>query len=153
LKFYYGENKVPDELWQYRDEPEQGKNKFSHWVWRQYASSVWMDIRTSNSVACGDGRSCKAVLAYKEAREEDDEKHVHPLQLDVIHRAVQLWSNPGDVVFTPFMGVGSEVYAPVYQGRRGVGVELKTAYFKQAVRNLASIEEDRNRDNSGGLFA
>jgi DNA modification methylase len=153
LKVYYGETRVPDELWQYRDEPEQAKNKFSHWVWRQYASSVWMDIRTANSTPCGDGRKCKAILAYKEAREEDDEKHVHPLQLDVIHRAVQLWSNPGDVVFTPFMGVGSEVYAPVYQGRRGIGAELKTSYFKQAVRNLASVDDDRRQDEAGGLFA
>jgi DNA modification methylase len=152
LKEYYGGNTIPEQLWQYRDEPEQAKNRFSHWIWRQYASSVWMDIRTSNSQPCGDGRSCKAILAYKEARDPDDEKHVHPLQLDVIYRAVQLWSNPRDVVLTPFMGVGSEVYAPVYQGRRAVGVELKESYFRQAAKNVAEASQDRARDSAGGLF-
>jgi DNA modification methylase len=152
IKEYYGAEQIPEELWQYRDEPEQSKNRFSHWIWRRYASSVWMDIRTANAVPCGDGRTCKAVLSYKEARDPEDEKHVHPLQLDVIHRAVQLWSNPGETVLTPFMGVGSEVYGPVYQGRRGIGVELKKSYFRQAVRNLAEVDTDRNADMVGGLF-
>ena len=75
-------------------------------------------------------------MPYREARGEDDEKHVHPLQLDVIDRCLTLWSNPGETVFTPFMGVGSEVYASVVQGRRGIGAELKETYFNQAVRNL-----------------
>lgn len=152
LKHYYGADQIPEELLQFRDEPEQSKNRFSHWIWRRYASSVWMDIRTSNNVPTGDGRTCKAVLAYKEARDPEDEKHVHPLQLDVIHRATQLWSNPNDVVFTPFMGVGSEVYGPLYQGRRAVGVELKESYFRQAVRNVAEVDEDRRAEMAGGLF-
>ncbi len=152
LKEYYGEAQIPEHLWQFKDEPEQGKNRFSHWIWRQYASCVWQDIRQSNKQLTGDGRSCRAVLSYKEARDPEDEKHVHPLQLDVIHRAVALWSNPGDTVLTPFMGVGSEVYASVYQGRKGVGVELKPSYFRQAAKNLTDIDADRLADLNGGLF-
>ena len=102
--------------------------KRSHNIWRAYASPVWMDIRQTNT------------LNAKVAREADDEKHLCPLQLDVIERACVLWSNPGEVVFTPFMGVGSEVYGAVMNGRKGMGVELKTAYYNQAVRNLAAVE-------------
>ena len=76
------------------------------------------------------------VLPFREARDSEDEKHVHPLQLDVIDRCVQLWSNPGEIVFTPFMGVGSEVYGAVMAGRRGVGAELKGSYYRQAVKNI-----------------
>lgn len=103
---------------------DQKLNRFSHWIWRRYASSIWDDIRL--------GR----VLPYEESKEEDDEKHVHPLQLDVIDRIIQMRSNPGEVVLTPFMGVGSEVYSAVMAGRRGIGAELKASYYKQAVRNL-----------------
>ena len=80
------------------------------------------------------------VLPYRAAKEGEDEKHVHPLQLDVIERAVVMWSNPGEVVLTPFMGVGSEVYGAVINGRRAIGSELKTAYYAQAVRNLESVD-------------
>jgi DNA modification methylase len=76
------------------------------------------------------------VLPFRDSKEEDDEKHVHPLQLDVIDRLVDLYSNEGEVVLTPFMGVGSEVYSPVSMGRKAIGVELKDSYFKQAVINL-----------------
>lgn len=103
-------------------------NKLSHYIWQRYASSVWDDIRINN------------VLKYKNTKDEDDEKHVHPLQLDVIDRCVTLWSNPGEVVFTPFMGVGSEVYSPVSLGRKAIGVELKRSYYKQAVLNLKDIK-------------
>jgi DNA modification methylase len=75
-------------------------------------------------------------LPYKESRDEEDEKHVHPLQLDVIDRCLALWSNPGETVLTPFMGVGSEVYSAVRAGRRGVGVELKPSYYRQAQKNI-----------------
>ena len=81
-------------------------NKKSHLIWQRYASSVWDDIRIDN------------VLPFRDSKEEDDEKHVHPLQLDVIDRVVELWSNPGEVVLTPFMGVGSEVYSPVSMEER-----------------------------------
>jgi len=109
-------------------------NKLGHWIWQQYASSIWDDIRV--------GR----VLPYRAARDPDDEKHVHPLQLDVIDRAMQLWSNPGETILTPFMGVGSEVYGAVRAGRRAIGIELKPSYYRQAVKNiragvLGAIEE------------
>jgi DNA modification methylase len=101
------------------------ENKLSHITWQRYASSVWDDIRIDN------------VLPFKDGKEEDDEKHVHPLQLDVIDRIVELYSNHNEVVLTPFMGVGSEVYSPVSLGRTAIGIELKDSYFKQAIRNLA----------------
>jgi DNA modification methylase len=103
-------------------------NKLSQIIWQRYASSVWDDIRNDN------------ILPFRDSREEDDEKHVHPLQLDVIDRSVSLWSNPNDVVLTPFMGVGSEVYSPVSQGRKAIGIELKESYFKQAILNLKEAE-------------
>jgi len=131
LHSYAGERQMPRELLEWKGhEGKQTENRFSHWIWRQYASCVWDDIRIDN------------VLAYEESRDKDDERHVHPLQLDVIERAVVLWSNPGDVVFTPFMGVGSEVYGAVLNGRKGVGVELKSSYYRQAVRNLSQIARD-----------
>lgn len=105
------------------------ENKASHIMWRRYASSVWDDIRNEN------------VLPFKDGKEEDDEKHVHALQLDVIDRLVVLYSNPDEVVLTPFMGVGSEVYSPVSLGRKAIGIELKDSYFKQAVLNLKDAEK------------
>lgn len=127
---YHGEREVPHELHGKRGmKGDQKLNQFSQWIWRQYASSVWMDIRIDE------------VLDSSDSREPEDEKHVHPLQLDVIERAVQMWSNPGEIVLTPFMGVGSEVYGAVRAGRRGIGFELKTSYFDQAVRNLAKLNK------------
>lgn len=108
-------------------------NKLSHIIWQRYASSVWDDIRIDN------------VLQYKESKEEDDEKHVHPLQLDVVYRITELYSNIGEVVLTPFMGVGTEVYAPVSVNRKGIGIELKESYYKQAVNNLKTIESPEKR--------
>lgn len=123
---YAGWREVPPELRDYKSWPHhQTGNKYSQWIWRQYASAFWDDIRLDR------------VLPYHEAREEDDERHVHPLQLDVIDRAVQLWSNPGEVVWTPMMGVGSEVWSAVGNRRLGMGAELKASYYKQAVRNMA----------------
>lgn len=132
LLSYAGENQIPTELHHFRGmKGDQKKNQFSQWIWRQYASSVWMDIRIDN------------VLDSSEARDPEDEKHVHPLQLDVIERSVQMWSNPGDVVLTPFMGVGSEVYGAVAAGRRGIGCELKPSYFRQAVKNLQRLADSK----------
>ena len=112
---------------------DQKKNIYSHWVWRQYASSFWDDVRIDR------------VLPYKEAREEEDEKHVHPLQLDVIERIIVLRSNPGEVVFSPYGGVGSEPYGALINGRKAIMAELKTSYYKQALLNLASakVESDQ----------
>jgi len=129
LTEYAGELEVPHELHRYRGyEGKQTENRYSHWIWRRYASAFWDDIRI--------GR----VLPYRESRDEEDEKHMHPLQLDVIHRCLQLWSNPGERVLTPFMGVGSEVYESVRCGRYGIGVELKPSYYRQAVKNLAAVD-------------
>lgn len=114
-------------------------NKLSHIIWQRYASSVWDDIRIDN------------VLQYKESKDEDDEKHVHPLQLDVIDRIVELYSNPGEIVLTPFMGVGSEVYGPVSYGRKAIGIELKESYFKQAIKNLEGVKS-RFVDTQNKLF-
>jgi len=126
LKKYAGEEPIPGDLLagfsNYTG--DQRKNLLSHWIWRRYASPVWMDIRS--------GR----LMPYKEARETDEEKHVCPLQLDVIERCLTLWSNPGDVVLTPFLGVGSEAYASLINGRRAIGVELKETYYRQALRNI-----------------
>lgn len=131
---YAGESQPPGDVLHYRGhQGKQTENRYSHWIWRQYASSVWDDIRM--------GR----VLPFKDSKDPDDEKHVHPLQLDVIDRAVELRTNPGEVVFTPFMGVGSEVYSAVRLGRRGMGVELKPSYYKQAslnVREAATADAD-----------
>jgi hypothetical protein len=122
---YAGERVPPSELLPYRGYTgKQTENRWSHWIWRQYASCMWDDIRTQR------------VLPYQEARDSEDEKHVHPLQLDVIDRCVELFSNPGEKVFTPFMGVGSEVYSPVMLGRLGIGVELKPSYYRQAAKNV-----------------
>jgi DNA modification methylase len=104
------------------------ENKLSHLTWQRYASSVWDDIRIDN------------VLPFKDSKDPEDEKHVHPLQLDVIDRLVYLYSNPGEVVLTPFMGVGSEVFSAVSLGRKAIGIELKDSYYKQAKQNLKEAE-------------
>lgn len=135
LHSYAGSRLMPHELCEWKGHTgKQTENRFSHWIWRQYASAFWDDIRIDR------------VLPYKESRDADDEKHCHPLQLDVIERAVTLWSNPGEIVFTPFMGVGSEVYGAVLSGRKGMGVELKPTYYNQAVRNLADVENHVEQD-------
>jgi DNA modification methylase len=125
LTDYAGARRIPDELLSYRGwSGNQIENRYSHWIWRQYASAFWDDVRIDR------------VLPFKAARDQEDEKHVHPLQLDVIDRIIVLWSNPDEVVLTPFMGVGSEVYGALTNQRRGIGVELKQTYYRQAVRNV-----------------
>jgi hypothetical protein len=117
-----------------RHRAETGKEPwpYEQWasilVWQRYASPVWMDIDQTRT------------LQYRGGRDEKDEQHISPLQLDVIERCIDLWSNPGDVVLTPFLGIGSEVYGAVCAGRRGVGFELKPSYFRQAVKNLANAQ-------------
>ncbi len=114
------------QLWEHLNKVNETNKitKLNHYIWQRYASSVWDDIRIDN------------VLPFKDSKEEDDEKHVHPLQLDVIDRLVELYSNPDEVVLTPFMGVGSEVFSPVSMGRKAIGIELKDSYFKQAILNM-----------------
>jgi DNA modification methylase len=141
LHEYAGENQPPSELLRYRGmKGDQKMNRFSQYIWRQYASCVWMDIRIDR------------VLPYRDSKEGEDEKHVHPLQLDVIDRSVVMWSNPGETVLTPFMGVGSEVFGAVRNGRRGIGFELKTAYFLQAKQNLEAVD-DMPSDDQLDMFA
>jgi DNA modification methylase len=102
---------------------------YSIQVWQRYASPVWFDISQTN-----------VLQGYKYASSEEDERHICPLQLDVIERAVKLWSNEGDTVFSPFAGIGSEGYQSVMMNRKFVGVELKEAYFMQAVKNINKAE-------------
>lgn len=141
LHEYAGEREMPAELLRYKGwTGKQTENRFSHWIWRNYASCFWDDIRLDN------------VLPYEESKDEGDERHQHPLQLDVIERAVTLWSNEGDVVLTPFMGVGSEVYGAVKLGRKGLGCELKPSYFRQAVKNLKILDEKKESKQEAMLF-
>lgn len=133
LTEYAGERPIPEELLRHRGEKRQQLNRLSQWIWRQYASCFWDDIRIDR------------VLKYKSARETDDEKHVCPLQLDVIERCLTLWSNSGDVVLTPFMGVGSEVATAVRMKRKTVGVELKPSYYRQAKRNIEDALKNQRK--------
>ena len=140
LDSYAGSREMPVELLRYKGwKGNQILNRYSHWIWRQYASAFWDDVRIDR------------VLPFRQARDEEDEKHVHPLQLDVIERVLTLWSNPGEIVATPFMGVGSEVYVSVAQGRRAIGWELKPSYYSQAKRNLESGVASNWTDSTGQL--
>lgn len=130
LEYYAGERQIPHDLLKFRNyQGNQIENVYSHWIWRQYASAFWDDVRLDN------------VLPFIDSRCDQDEKHVHPLQLDVIERCIILWSNPDEVIFTPFMGVGSEVYGAVKLYRKGIGVELKESYFNQAIQNMRLIKK------------
>ena len=138
---YAGSEPIPADLLSSRGfDGDQKQNRYSHWIWRRYASSVWDDIRIDR------------VLPFRDAKDEDDEKHVHPLQLDVIERYVDLRTLPGETVVTPFMGVGSEVYIPVQMGRRGIGSELKPSYYQQAERNLAAVDQEAPGQADAPLF-
>lgn len=129
---------IPDYLITMRTPGEQSQrvthDDYPVDLWQKVASPVWMDINPSDT------------LQYRSAREHDDERHICPLQLDVIRRGIQLWTNPGDVVLSPFMGIGSEGYVALELGRKFVGVELKASYFEQAVRNLASAATEQAAD-------
>jgi DNA modification methylase len=130
LTEYYGERQPPADVQKYRGwTGNQIENRYSHWIWRQYASAFWDDVRIGN------------VLPFRGSKDSDDEKHVHPLQLDVINRAIILWSNPSENILTPFMGVGSEVFCAVRRGRRGIGIELKPSYYRQAAKNIEHAKD------------
>lgn len=138
LSNYVGDRAIPSDLVKkYNGWKNPRTNKLSHWIWQQYASSFWDDIRAGN------------VLPYRLSRESEEEKHVCPLQLDVIERCIILWSNKGENVLTPFMGVGSEVYGALLHRRKGIGIELKLSYFKQALRNLEKVKIDMSKRKSG----
>ena len=133
---------IPDYLVTMR-KPGENPERVSHTedgfpvqVWQKYASPVWMDINPSDT------------LAYREARENDDERHICPLQLQVIERGIELWSNPGDTVFSPFAGIGSEGYMAIKMGRKFIGAELKASYWQQACKNMGQAKREQV-----GLFA
>ena len=132
-------NGIPDYLVTMR-KPGENQEPIAHTheefpvdLWQKIASPVWMDINQSNT------------LQFRHAREQDDERHIAPLQLDVIERALMLWSNPDDVVFSPFLGIGSEGYQSVKQGRKFIGTELKPSYFEVAKKNLHRAVEESNQ--------
>jgi len=129
-----GLSPIPDENLSYRSKKgiTPRENKWSHWIWRQYASSVWKDVRPGH------------LLPYHDSKEEDSEKHICPLQLDTIDRIIELYSNTGDTILTPFLGVGSEAYCAVKKNRKAIGIELKKSYFDQACKNLSRVEDEKN---------
>lgn len=135
FEYYIGDGNAPEPIENRlkRQSQEEAEKWYSIEVWQRYASPVWMDINQSRT------------LQYRAGRDEKDEQHISPLQLDVIERCIHLWSNPDDIVFTPFMGIGSEVYGAVELGRKGIGIELKPSYFKQAVKNLEGVKNKMNR--------
>ena len=136
LTRYAGARLIPAELLSYKGfNGNQIENRYSHWIWRQYASAFWDDVRIDR------------VLPYKQARDREDEKHIHPLQLDVIERCIILWSNPGETILTPFMGVGSEVYGALKLGRRGIGMELKPTYYQQSLNNIQNAVKHWGEDS------
>jgi len=129
LQEYAGEKLMPSDLLKYKNwGGNQIENRYSHWIWRQYASSFWDDIRIDR------------VLPYQDSSDPEDEKHVHPLQLDVYERALTLYSNEGETLLEPFMGVGSGVWAAVENRRKAIGCELKRSYFRQAIMNLEQVQ-------------
>lgn len=135
LYYFVGDDSLPSQSEVQRDDGSVAKfPKGSATVidvWQRYASPIWMDINQTRT------------LQFAAARENDDERHICPLQLDVIERAMQLWSKPGDVVFTPFLGIGSEAYVAVKMGRKAIGSELKPSYFNLAARNLKDAEKSQ----------
>lgn len=135
FEYYVGDNPPPTFDRYERDDGRlyftPGNNGTSIDVWQRYASPIWDDINQTDT------------LNFREGRDSDDERHICPLQLDVIERCIQLWSNPGDVVWTPFMGIGSEVYMAVKLGRKAIGVELKSSYYQLAVRNIEQADKNQ----------
>jgi DNA modification methylase len=129
-------NFTAEQLWSYLQATKEDDkiSKLNHYIWQRYASSVWDDVREGN------------VLSFKDAKEDDDEKHVTPTQLDVLDRLVDLYSNPNEVVFSPFMGIGTDIYSPVSMGRKAIGIELKDSYYKQALLNMKTAKS-RFKDN------
>lgn len=131
LTAYAGARQMPADVLAYKNwKGSQLHNRFSHWIWQRYADAFWDDVRLDR------------VLKHKAARDEEDERHVHPLQMDVIERGLTLWSNPGETILTPFMGVGSEVCGALANGRKAIGIELKPSYYRQALKNITETVKD-----------
>jgi DNA modification methylase len=115
-------------------------NRLSHFIWKRYADCMWEDIRANE------------FLTYKDAKDENDERHLTPTSLDIIDRVITMYSNPNEVLLTPFMGCGTEVYASVSLGRFGIGIELKHNYFKQSIENLSNVKSRFDIDKQQSLF-
>lgn len=128
-----GENQEPVDgpLEHWAGEPFESERNRSIDIWQRYAKPVWSDIRQTRT------------LPFREGRNERDEVHITPLQLDVVERCLELWTNPNDVVLTPFLGIGTEIYVAVEMQRRGLGIELKPSYYIQAVKNLRKMQTHR----------
>ena len=139
LTEYAGERSIPRELSHYNGHADPKTNKRSHWIWQQYASPVWFDIRQGN------------VLPHQQAKDKDDQRHICPLQIDVVERCLTLWSNEGDVVLDPFGGVGTTGYVAVKNGRKAIMVELKRSYFRQMRRNMKSLRLEQRKTQQGLL--
>ncbi len=134
FEYYNGTDTFPDKY-----EPDNGRlNRGSIMTWQRYASPIWMDIKPNNT------------LQHRAAREAEDERHICPLQLDVIERALQLWSNEGDTVLTPFLGIGSEAYQSLKMNRKAIGIELKESYFNQAAKNVEFALKERKQSSLFG---
>jgi DNA methylase len=133
---YAGFREMPSDRLPYRGwKGDQTKNLYSHWIWRQYASSIWDDIRINRTV------QSLFEPEFETSRDDKDDRHMHPLQLDVVERCCVLWSNPGETILSPFMGVGTEPAAAIVNGRRALGIELKPSYYKAAKSILAKAAE------------
>lgn len=147
---YAGSREPPNDVLKFRGyRGNQVKNEYSQWVWRQYASAFWDDIRIDNTL----GKGASAYSGNKAEKDESDEKHMHPLQLDVIERCITLCSNAGETVLTPFMGIGSEVYQALKMGRRALGCELKTAYYRQAQKHIAKALAEAPVEVQEGIYS
>lgn len=136
-------NLTESELWEHLNKINESDKitKLNHYIWQRYASSVWDDIREGN------------VLPFQNSKEEDDEKHVTPTQLDVIDRLVELYSNPGEIVFSPFTGIGTDIFSPISMGRKAIGIELKDSYYKQAILNMKEAEKRfKKKEKQASLF-
>jgi len=145
LKAWNNSNKTnltSDELWDYLNKTNESDKitKLNHYIWQRYASSVWDDIREGN------------LVDYHDSKEDDDEKHVTPTQLDVLDRLIDLYSNPDEVVLSPFMGVGSDIYSAISLGRKAIGIELKDSYFKQAIENMKQCKLRFHKVEQKNLF-
>ena len=140
FRTYAGGKLIPARLRDYLTyKGDQKGNSLSHWIYRNYASPIWMDIRR--------GR----LLPFHESKENPEERHVCPLQLDTIERCVVMWSNPGETILTPFLGVGSEAWMAVRLGRKAIGAELKASYYRQALANMEMVDRPEDGDLKFGI--
>jgi DNA methylase len=140
FRHYAGGKLIPAKLRDYLSyRGDQKGNSLSHWIYRQYASPIWMDIRR--------GR----LLPFHESKENPEERHVCPLQIDTVERCLSLWSNPGEIVLTPFLGIGTEAWVSVRNGRKAIGAELKSSYYRQALANMAMVDRPEDDDLKFGM--